>query len=111
VLSPPKQNYNIWNQEFLAIIATLHHWQHLLVGTQELVIILTDHTNLQYYHHPQKINRRVARYIGFLKNFNYQLKHISGTKNHADTLLRRLDYNDTTVDNNQVMALPNAVFA
>ena len=82
-----------------------------MVGTQEPVIILTNHTNLQYYRHPQKINRRVARYISFLEDFNYQLKHISGAKNHANALLRRPDYDDRMADNNQVTALPNAVFA
>jgi len=53
----------------------------------------------------------VARYISFLEDFNYQLKHIPGAKNHADALSRRPDYNNGMVDNNQVMALPNTVFA
>ncbi len=75
------------------------------------MIILTNHTNLQYYRHPQKINRRVARYIGFLEDFNYQLKHIPRAKNHANALLRRPDYDDGMADNDQVTALPNTVFA
>jgi len=33
-------------------VAALWHWRHLLIGTQELVVILTNHANLQYYHHP-----------------------------------------------------------
>jgi hypothetical protein len=56
-LTLPKRNYNIWDREFLAIITTLRHWRHLLIGTIEPVIILTDHANLQYYQHPQKINQ------------------------------------------------------
>jgi len=52
----------------------------------------------------------VARYISFLEDFNYQLKHIPETKSHANTLSRRLDYNDRTADNDQVMALPDAMF-
>ena len=51
-LTPPEQNYDIWDCEFLAIIAALHHWRHLLVGTLEPVIVLMDHSNLQYYRHP-----------------------------------------------------------
>lgn len=110
-LTLPKQNYDIWDQEFLAIVAALCHWRHLLVGTLEPVVILTDHTNLQYYQHPQKINRRVARYINFLEDFNYQLKHIPGAKNRADALSRRPDHDDGMGDNEHVVALPNAVFA
>jgi hypothetical protein len=58
------------------VVAALRHWRHLLVGTHDPVVILTDHSNLQYYRHLQKISRRVARYISFLKDFNYQLKHV-----------------------------------
>jgi hypothetical protein len=41
----------------------------------------------------------VARYISFLEDFNYQLKHIPGTSNRANALLRRPDYNDGLGDN------------
>jgi hypothetical protein len=109
-LTPPERNYNIWDHEFLAIVAALRHWWHLLVGTKELVVIFTDHTNLQYYWHPQQINRRVARYINFLEDFNYQLKHIPGAQNCADALSRHLDYNNRSRDNDQVVALPDKVF-
>ncbi len=83
-LTPPERNYNIWDQEFLAIIATLRHWRHLLVGTKDLVVIFTNYANLQYYRHSQKINCWVARYINFLEDFHYQLKHIPGIWNYAD---------------------------
>ena len=86
VLTPPEQNYDIWDREFLVIVVALRHWRHLLIGTPKPVVILTDHANLQYYRHPQKINWRVARYINFLEDFNYQLKHIPGACNHADAL-------------------------
>jgi len=74
------------------------------------VVVLTNHANLQYYRHLQKINQQVARYISFLKDFNYQLKHIPGIHNHADALSRRLDHNNGTDNNEQVMALPNNIF-
>ena len=68
-----ERNYDIWDQEFLVIVATFQNWRHLLVGMAHLVQVLTDHTNLQYYWHLQKINQRVAQYINFLEDFNYQL--------------------------------------
>jgi hypothetical protein len=110
-LTPPERNYDVWDREFLAIVAALRHWRHLLVGTQEPVVIFTDHANLQYYRHPQKINRQVARYINFLEDFNYKLKHIPGAKNRADALSRRPDHDDGAGDNDQVVALPDTVFA
>jgi len=62
------------------------HWRHLLAGIVQLVQVLIDYANLQYYRHPQKINQQVARYISFLKDFHYQLKHIPEAHNYADTL-------------------------
>jgi RNase H-like domain found in reverse transcriptase len=32
-LTPPEQNYNIWDQRFLAVVAALRNWRHLLIGT------------------------------------------------------------------------------
>src|SRR6266851_751477 len=109
-LSATEQNYDIWDREFLAIIATFQNWRHFLAGTRDLVQVFTDHTNLQYYWHPQKINRRVACYINFLEDFNYQLKHIPGTHNRADTLSRRPDHNNGSDDNEQIVALPDDLF-
>jgi len=109
-LTPPECNYDIWDREFLAIVVALRHWRHLLIGTRDPVVILTDHANLQYYRHPQKINRQVARYINFLEDFNYQLKHIPGVQNHMDALSCRPNHNDGSKDNNQITVLPDEIF-
>src|SRR6266403_1216724 len=55
--NPAERNYDIYNQEFLAIIRGLKNWRHLLVGSPHPIIVLTDHNNLQYWRHPQQINR------------------------------------------------------
>src|SRR5216683_6899228 len=109
-LSATERNYDIWDREFLAIVTAFRTWQHLLARTQDPIQVFTDHANLQYYRHLQKINRWVARYINFLEDFNYQLKHVPGICNHADALLRRPDYDDGVEDNKQVVALPDSVF-
>ena len=87
-LNPAAQNYDVWDREFLAVVTGLHFWRHLLVGSPHKVTVWTDHANLQYYRHPQKVNRRVARYIAVLGDYNLELKHLPGTKNHADGLFR-----------------------
>ena len=56
VLSATERNYDIWDREFLAIVAAFRVWRHLLSGTTAPVQVYTDHANLQYYCHPQKIN-------------------------------------------------------
>ena len=85
-LNETERNYNIWDQEFMAVIFGLRNWRHLLSGSPHKVVVWTDHANLQYYWHPQKINRRVARYISTMAEYNLELKHLPEIKNRADAL-------------------------
>ncbi len=84
--NPAEQNYDIYDQEFLAIIQGLENWRHLLVGSPHPVIVLMDHNNLQYWCHLQQINRRIARYLLRLVDYDVQLKHQPGVTNKADHL-------------------------
>ena len=110
-LNPAERNYNIWDQEFLAMIRGLKHKRHLFVGSPQKVIILTDHKNLAHYRHPQKINKRVARYLHTLADFDLELWHIPGSTNKVDALLQRPDHDDRSQDNEEVVALPDLLFA
>jgi hypothetical protein len=51
-----------------------------------------DHANLLHYQHPQKVNRRIARYILTLADYHILLQHIPGPQNQADALSRRPNY-------------------
>ena len=53
-------NYDIHNQELLAVFRGLTHWRHLLLSSPYVITVLTDHKNLEYYKEPHHINRRVA---------------------------------------------------
>jgi hypothetical protein len=44
-----KRNYQIYDQELLAIIHALKAWRHYLEGNPHPVIIFTDHKNLLYF--------------------------------------------------------------
>ena len=55
------------------MIRGLKHNYHLLVGLSHKVVVLTDHENLAHYRHLQKINRRVARYLHTLADFDLEL--------------------------------------
>src|SRR5712691_11364616 len=109
-LNQTERNYDIWDREFMAVVFGLRNWRHLLSGSPHPVVVWTDHANLQYYRHPQKINRRVARYIALLSDYNLVLKHLPGTKNRADALSRRPDHADGQDDNADTTALPSQLF-
>src|SRR6266478_3936383 len=88
--NPAERNYDIYDREFLAIIQGLENWRHLLVGSPHPVIVLTDHNNLQYWRHPQRINRRIARYLLRLADYDIQLKHQPGVTNRANHLFANI---------------------
>jgi len=68
--------------------------------------------NLQYWRDPRNINRRVARQILKLEDYNIQLVHIPGkTNGRADALLRLPGYDQGELDNRDVIALPDHLFA
>ena len=68
--------------------------------------------NLQYWRHPQKISRRVAREVLTLSEYDIEIHHIKGTKNgRADALSRRADYDKGNRDNENITVLPTRIFA
>src|SRR6266702_4742597 len=53
-------------------------WKTYLLGSPHEIIIYTDHSNLQYWKEPRKINRQVAREFRELSEYNFILQHIPG---------------------------------
>ena len=52
-----ERNYDIYDQELLAVILALTEWKQYLQGTSHLVSVLTDHKNLSYLKDPRKLSR------------------------------------------------------
>src|SRR5260370_40118331 len=104
-LNAAERNYDIWDREFPALIFGLMYWRHLLSGTKHPVQVFVDHANLLHYRHPQKVNRRVARYILTLADYNIQIQHKQGTQNKTDQLLIIPNYDDGKEDNKEVTLL------
>ncbi|SJL08498.1 uncharacterized protein ARMOST_11862 [Armillaria ostoyae] len=105
-LTATEHNYEIYDKELLAIMLALSEWRHYLMGALEDVEIWTDHQNLQYFHKPQKLNRRQARWVTKLAEYHFVLKHKPGTANvKADLLSRRSDHDQGEDDNGDIMVL------
>jgi hypothetical protein len=111
-LSAAERNYDVYDLELLAIVNVMDHWRPYLAGSLHKVIIYSDHQNLLYWKEPHKISRRVAREVLMLSEYNFEICHIKGTANgRADALSRRPDYNQGHEDNQDVVVLPEQVFA
>jgi len=79
LLNKVERNYEIHNQEMLAIVRCLDKWRHLLEGAQNKFEIWSNHKNLEYFMGSQKLNRRQARWALFLSRFDFILKHVLGS--------------------------------
>jgi RNase H-like domain found in reverse transcriptase/Integrase zinc binding domain len=105
-----ERGYDIHDHELLAIVQGLEHWRHLLLSLPFKVMVISDHLNLKYYREPRKINRRVARYLPKLGEFNLQIVHKPGKTNKADLLSRHPDFDQGKNDNEEVLVLPPELF-
>ena len=110
--SETEQNYEIYDQELLAIIRTLNKWRHYLQGSQHSTTILSDHKNLTYFKTAQKLNRRQARWHLILSEYNIKLIHMPGKQMvQSDALSRQPDLcPDEDTDNKDKVLLPNDMF-
>src|SRR6202012_1090738 len=110
-LNTAERNYDIYDLELLAIVRSLEHWRTFLAGSPHKIKVFSDHMNLQYWKQPQKINRRVAREVLTMSEYDIEIHHIQGKSNgRADALSRRPDYDKGTNNNNNMIVLPDKLF-
>ena len=110
-LNDAECNYDIYDKELLAVVKSLENWRPYLAGSPHKVIIYTDHMNLQYWREPHKINRRVARQVLQLSEYDIELHHIAGkTNRRADALSRLPQYDQGDHNNENVTVLPDELF-
>ncbi|KAK3537160.1 hypothetical protein QTP70_002653 [Hemibagrus guttatus] len=88
-LNPVERNYDIVNRELLAVKLALEEWRHWLEGAKHLLLVLTDHKNLEYLRAAKRLNPRQASWALFFTRFNFTISYRPGSKNtKADALSR-----------------------
>src|SRR3979490_7180 len=88
----PKLNYDVHDKELLAIFEVFKHWRHYLEGSAELIDVVTDHKNLEYFSTTKVLTHQQARWSEYLSQFNLTIQFCPrklGTK--PDALTRRWD--------------------
>jgi hypothetical protein len=74
--------------EFYALIQTIKHWRSYLIHKE--FILYTDHDSLKHLGSQNKLNLRHSRWMNYLQQFDFVIKHKAGTENKvADALSRR----------------------
>lgn len=87
-----EKNYQVHDQELLAIVLAVKHWRHYLEGCHHPFEIFTDHQNLQGFMKVKSLNGRQARWAIELAPYDFTIKHRPGSTNPADGPSRRPDY-------------------
>jgi len=87
-LNNAQLNYPTYDKELYALIRTLHNWKHYLL--LKAFVIHSDHESLQYLRRQGKLNKRHAKWVEYLEQFLYIIKHKKRKANVvADALSRR----------------------
>jgi hypothetical protein len=87
-LNEAKVKYSTYDKEFYAIIQALKKWRHYLI-LKEFVLYSDNHA-LQFVTQQEKLNQRHVKWVEYMKNFTFVIKHISGIANKfVDALTRK----------------------
>jgi RNase H-like domain found in reverse transcriptase len=86
-LSDSRKNYTTYDKEFYAIVRALGHWRHYLISKE--FILYSDHEALKFINGQHKLKPRHARWVEFLQDYTFHIKHKSGASNQVADALRR----------------------
>jgi hypothetical protein len=88
-LKEHEKNYATHDLELASIVHALKKWRHYLMGRR--FELRKDHNGLKYLFDQPTLNVRQSRWLEFLCEYNFEIKHIKGKKNKVvDALNRRV---------------------
>jgi hypothetical protein len=88
-LKEHEKNYATHDLELAAIVHALKKWRHYLMGRR--FELRTDHNGLKYLFDQPTLNARQSRWLEFLCEYDFEIKHIKGKENKVvDVLSRRV---------------------
>jgi hypothetical protein len=86
-LNEHEANYVTHDLELAAIVHALKMWRHYLLGWK--FVLTTNHCGLRYLFDQPKLNAGQARWMGFLSEFDFEIKHVKGKENKVVDALSR----------------------
>ena len=99
-----KQNYEIFDQKLLTIVAAFKQWRHYLKNSFYSIEMLSDHNNLKELMTKKKLNFKQVRWTQILTVYDFEIFHRSNDKNSANDSSRRLDYEKVSTLNTKLLS-------
>jgi hypothetical protein len=88
-LKEHERNYATHDLELASIVHALKMWRHYLMGKR--FELRTYHSGLKYLFEQPTLNARKMRWLEFLSEYDFDIKHIKGKENKVvDALSRRV---------------------
>jgi hypothetical protein len=86
-LKEHEKSYATHDLELVAIVHALRKWRHYLMGRR--FKLRTYHNGLKYLFDQLTLNARQSRWLDFLCEYDFDMKHIKGKKNKVVDALNR----------------------
>jgi hypothetical protein len=87
-LNEAKLMYSMYDKEFYDIIQALKKWRHYLISKE--FVLYSDNHALQFVTQWEKLNQKHVKWVEYMQNFTFVIKHISSTANKVvDSLSRK----------------------
>jgi hypothetical protein len=80
--------FSSYDKEFYATVQALNKWRHYLMPKE--FVPYSDNHALQFISSQPKLNQRHAKWVEFLQNFTFVIKHTSGKTNKVVDVLSRI---------------------
>jgi hypothetical protein len=88
-LKEHERHYATHDLDLADIVNALRKWRHNLMGKR--FELRTDHTGMTYLFDQSTLNARQTRWLEFLSEYDFDIKHIKGKENKvAHALSRRV---------------------
>jgi hypothetical protein len=78
-INEAKVKYSTYDKEFYAIIQALKKWRHYLIPKE--FVLYSDYHTLHFVTQQEKLNQRHVKWVEYMQNFTFVIKHIPGTTN------------------------------
>ncbi|UYV81862.1 K02A2.6-like [Cordylochernes scorpioides] len=91
-LHGPELRYSTIEKETFAIVLSLQHFKHLLIGSK--IDIHTDHKPIMYNKGADYKNLRLSRWAEFIQDFNVTYHHVAGRDNVVADFLSRFPHEE-----------------